>query len=120
EAVGSLRKRQIYKALHAAMVSTYIRPRIRIVHLSIQGTHIHMLVEAPNRRALARGMQGFEIAAAKHINAVLSKRLGHRRRGTVFPDRYHAVIIKNPRQARGALSYVLNNWRRHGEHKTKV
>lgn len=116
-AVGSLRGFDTYRALRAAMITTYERARIRIVHISIQGTHIHLLVEAAGRLQLARGMQGFEIACAKNINAVLSKRLGCRRRGTVFPDRYHAVIIRSPRQARGALAYVLNNWRHHREDK---
>src|ERR1051325_5190878 len=34
-------------------------------------------------------------------------RPGPRRRGTVFPDRYHAEIITSPTQARHALSYVV-------------
>jgi hypothetical protein len=33
----------------------------------------------------------------------------------VFPDRYHAEIITSPTQARHALSYIANNWRKHGE-----
>ena len=33
----------------------------------------------------------------------------------MFPDRYHAEIITSPRQARHALSYVMNNWRKHRE-----
>jgi hypothetical protein len=118
--IASLRGFDTYRAVRAALVSTYARARIRIVHVSIQGTHIHMLVEASNRTELARGMQGFEIACAKNINAAISKRLGYRRRGTVFPDRYHAVIIRSPKQARHALAYVLNNWRRHGESKLRV
>jgi hypothetical protein len=35
----------------------------------------------------------------------------------VFPDRYHEEIIRTPKQARNALAYVLNNWRKHGEHR---
>jgi len=62
-------------------------------------------------------MQRFEISAAKLLNKAMSKRTGKKRRGTVFPDRYHAVIIRSPRQARNNLAYVLNNWRRHGENK---
>lgn len=38
-----------------------------------------------------------------------------RRRGQVFTDRYHVEIIRTPRQARHALAYVLNNWRKHRE-----
>lgn len=113
--VASLRGFETYDAIRAALVTTYARNRIRIVHITIQGTHIHLLVEANNRNELARGMQGFEIAAARNINAALTKRTGVRRRGTVFPDRYHAVIIRSPRQARSNVAYVLNNWRRHGE-----
>jgi hypothetical protein len=41
--------------------------------------------------------------------------LAKRRRGAVFPDRFHEEIITSPRQARRALSYVLNNWRKHRE-----
>jgi hypothetical protein len=33
----------------------------------------------------------------------------------VFTDRYHAEVIRSPRQCRNELAYVLNNWRRHGE-----
>jgi len=40
---------------------------------------------------------------------------GQPRRGRVFTDRYHATTISKPRQARHALAYVLNNWRRHRE-----
>jgi hypothetical protein len=36
----------------------------------------------------------------------------------VFPDRYHAVIITSPTQARHALAYLLNNWRKHREDQT--
>jgi len=113
--VASLRGFETYQAIREALVTTYARNLIRIVHISVQGTHIHLLVEANSRMALARGMQGFEIAAAKNLNRAVSKRTGKKLRGTVFPDRYHAVVIRSPRQARNNLAYVLNNWRRHGE-----
>ncbi|HET7503564.1 MAG TPA: hypothetical protein VFK02_21225, partial [Kofleriaceae bacterium] len=81
-----------------------------------QRTHIHLLVEADGKAALSVGMQGFQISAAKHLNREISKgRPGPRRRGKVFPDRYHAEIITTPTQARHTLSYVLNNWRKHAE-----
>jgi hypothetical protein len=41
--------------------------------------------------------------------------MARRRRGTVFPDRFHEEIITTPKQARRALAYVLNNWRKHRE-----
>ncbi len=115
--VGNLRRRHIYHAMRRALMTTFKHDTCRIVHISIQGTHVHLLVEAQNRMALARGMQGFQISAAKHINAALAKVRGTRRRGSVFPDRYHAEIITSRRRARHALAYVLNNWRKHKEHR---
>ena len=113
--VGELRTAKTYHAIRKAMVTTFTRENFRIVHLSIQNTHVHLIVEAEHRIALARGMQAFQISAAKHLNAAISKRRKTRRRGTVFVDRYHAKVIRSPRQARNALSYVLNNWRKHRE-----
>ena len=105
--VGYLRRRDVYKAVRRALLVTLPKTSVRVVHLSIQGTHVHLLAEADDKIALARGMQGFQISAAKQLNAALE------RTGCVFPDRYHAKIIRSRRQARHALSYVLNNWRRH-------
>jgi REP element-mobilizing transposase RayT len=115
--IGRLRTRHIYMAVREAMITAFRRDDFHIVHLSIQANHIHMLVEATDWLALARGMQGFQISAAKHINAALSKRGATRRQGSVFPDRYYVETIASRRQARHSLAYVLNNWRRHGEHR---
>jgi len=121
KAIGSLRRRQTYQAIRRATVVAARRQDFRIVHLSIQRTHVHLLVEAKSKLALAAGMQGFQISAAKQLNAAISKgRPGPRRKGSVFPDRYHAVVIDSPRQARHALSYVINNWRKHGEDRGEV
>ena len=115
-AVGNLRRRCVYQAIRQATLTTALRDDFRIVHLSIQRTHVHLLVEADDRAALAHGMQGFQISAARHLNAAISKgRPGPRRRGAVFPDRYHAEIITSPTQAHHAIRYVLGNWRRHRE-----
>jgi len=114
-AVGVLRGFVAYHALRTAMVTTFKRDDFRIVHISIQREHVHLIIEAANRLALARGMQAFEISAAKHLNAAISQRTGEARRGSVFPDRYHVEILRSPRQTRRAVAYVVNNWRHHGE-----
>jgi REP element-mobilizing transposase RayT len=113
-AVGSMRRRAMYKAMRDATITAALRERFRIVHISLQRTHVHMLVEAETKEALARGMQGFQISAARNINTVLGDRY-RRRRGKVFADRYHVEVIKSPTRARRALVYVLGNWRKHGE-----
>jgi REP element-mobilizing transposase RayT len=120
-AVGNLRRRCVYQAIREATLTTARREDFRIVQLSIQRTHVHLLVEADDKLALARGMQGFQISAAKHLNAAISRgRPGPRRRGAVFPDRYHAEVITTPTQARHALNYVINNWRKHQEDRADV
>jgi putative transposase len=125
--VRPLRNRDMYKALREATFTVAKRElhfakqgAFRIVHVSIQQTHVHLLVEAAHKTALSRGMQSFQISAAKHLNRAFSVRtkLPRRRRGTVFPDRFHQEIITSPRQARHALAYVLNNWRKHAEDRT--
>jgi REP element-mobilizing transposase RayT len=133
-ALGNLRKRHMYKALREATIAVAKRElnyaddgAFRIVHISIQRNHVHLLVEADSRHALSRGMQSFGISAAKHLNRALSVKsikrgtaqfreaMANRRRGSVFPDRYHEEIITSPKQARHTLAYVLNNWRKHKE-----
>jgi putative transposase len=115
--IGRLRKRETYAALREALITVLPRENFQVVHISIQQTHVHLLVEANDRMALARGMQGFQISAAKRLNAAVTEVGAKRRKGCVFTDRYHAELITSPRQARHCLAYVLNNWRRHKEHR---
>ena len=107
-AVGNLRTRRAYRAIRGAIGTCAARADFRLVHASLQSNHLHLLVEADSRRALSRGMQGFAISAAKRLNRELC-----RRRGAVFAFRYHATSITSPTQARNAIAYILNNWRRH-------
>src|SRR6195256_6041566 len=60
--VGNLRRPALYRALRDASLTTAMRERIRIVHISVQRTHVHMLVEAADNEMLGRGMQGFQIS----------------------------------------------------------
>jgi REP element-mobilizing transposase RayT len=113
-AVGSLRRRRMYKAMREATITAAMREWFRIIHISVQRTHVHMIVEADDRAALARGMQGFQISAARHINRALGDGV-RRRRGKVFSDRYHVEVITTPTRARHAIGYVLSNFRKHGE-----
>lgn len=82
----------------------------RIVQLSIQTNHVHLLLEACDARALARSMQGFCVRLARGWNRAW------RRKGSVFADRFHSRVLRTPREVRHALAYVLNNARRHHVH----
>jgi len=104
-----LRCGPVYRALRRVLASCLGRRDFRVCHVSIQHNHLHLLVEASDAHALTLGMQSFAIRSARAINRAL------RRGGKLFPHRYHATQITSPRQARNALDYVLNNWRRHRE-----
>ncbi len=115
KAVGTLRRLSLYHALRKALRSVLGRADFRAVDVSLQDGHVHLIVEAENKNALARGMQAFQIVAARFINQAVSKERGKRRTGQVFSDRYHSKAITSPLAARHARAYVLNNWRRHGK-----
>lgn len=112
--VARLRTRKMYQAIRSATIALVANESFRIVHLSIQYGHVHLIAEASDRMTLARGMQAFAVSAARHINRAAC------RRGTVFPDRYHAQILKSPTQVRNAIRYVLNNWRHHGDDRGRT
>jgi putative transposase len=81
---------------------------VRIVHFSVQSNHIHLLIEANDRRCLARGMKGFAVRVARHLNGLLSSR------GNIWADRYHARALRTPRDVRNVLVYVIFNRKKHG------
>jgi REP element-mobilizing transposase RayT len=83
----------------------------RIVEFNVLGNHLHLVVEAAGKRALRRGVQGFEIRVAKRLNAKL------KRTGPVFAERYHARVLTTPTQVRNTLRYVLLNRRHHAAEK---
>ena len=102
-----LRQRAEYAALRAAFAAGQDRFGFRLVHYAVLNDHLHLLVEALDRTALSRGLQGLLIRIAKAMNRLWS------RRGSVFADRYHDRILRSPLEVRRALAYVLDNGRRH-------
>ena len=107
--VWNLRSRRCFRALHRAFVNADARLGLRLCHFSVQGNHLHFLVEAEDTRGLSRGMQGLTIRMAKALNRVMQ------RRGAVFADRFHAHVLRTPSEVRNALSYVLRNHAVHAE-----
>ena len=110
QGLPSLRRLRAFGVVRAALAQSAQRFGFRINQYSVQSNHLHLIVEAEDRRALSRGMQGLSIRLAKALNRVWE------RRGSVLAERYHDVILRSPRQVRNALAYVLNNSRKHGIH----
>src|SRR6202142_3334899 len=92
----SLRNHRIFKAVRKAL-SKASKSSFRVIQFSVQRDHIHLVAEAGDRVALARGVQGLSIRVARAVNRVLG------RAGTVFGDRYHARELKTPREVRSAI-----------------
>lgn len=90
-AVGDLRRARAVGAIKRAVDGAHARTDFRIVRHDVTGRRdrddhgLELVIEADDRIALARGMQGFQVAAARALNALAS------RRGTVFADRYQIV-----------------------------
>ena len=108
--VWNLRARRCFRHVAAAFrVATAVRERrgFRLNEYSVQGNHLHLIVEAADAVRLARGLQSLEIRIAKNVNGVMKAR------GAVFADRYHAHILRTPAEVRNALVYVRGNFAVH-------
>ncbi len=112
--VPRLRSDDVYEALAKTLAKVGERIDFRVVHVSLQHNHVHLLVEADNNDALESGMRAFAISFARRINRVF------KRSGRVWAFRYHTTALTSPRQTRNALVYVINNWRRHNEDEREL
>src|SRR5438309_4172023 len=63
--VGYLRVYRRAQLLEDAFREARLRFGMRIIHYSIQGNHLHLLVEVDSAESLSRGMQGLAIRVAK-------------------------------------------------------
>lgn len=106
EGLDSLRTGRMVRELEAAIARSE-REGFRVVHWSVLGTHLHMLVEADSARALSKGMHGLAIRLARAVNRV------QRRKGTVFADHYYARPVTTPTDMRNTLRYVVDNHELH-------
>lgn len=105
--VGYLRGYRLRKAIEGALREAKERFGLRVIHYSIQGSHLHLLVEADGPVSLRRGAAGLAVRIARAINRAQG------RRGKVFADRYHSRGLATRREVANALRYVLENFRHH-------
>jgi REP element-mobilizing transposase RayT len=105
--VWNLRSRRCFRRIEEAFWAACDRFGMRITHFSVQGNHIHLIVEADDHECLSRAMQGLGVRIAKKLNRVMS------RSGSVLADRYFARALKSPQQVRSAVEYVLRNHLKH-------
>jgi REP element-mobilizing transposase RayT len=108
--LAPLRSQFLFPSVRLALVRASRRDpeRFRIVHFSIQRDHVHLIVEAADKRALSSGIRGVSIRIARYVNDLLG------RRGALWADRWHGHALRSPREVRNAIVYVLTNFRKHG------
>ena len=82
----------------------------RIVEYSVQSNHIHLVVEAEDKKTMQSGMTSLATRIARALNRALC------RSGKVWAGRYHVRALTVPRYVRNTLVYVLMN---HFKHQVK-
>jgi putative transposase len=105
--IGHLRTQARLQLIKRALRAASGTPEMQVVHFSVQGNHLHLIVEAEGRNALSKGMQSIAIRLAMRLNRLAG------RHGRVFADRYHARVLESPRQVANTLRYVFENYRKH-------
>src|SRR5260221_2956582 len=103
------RSKPVFHEIRAALEAGAARAGFRLVHFSVQGNHVRLIVEAKDAATLSRAMQGLAIRIARAANRAAS------RKGHVFSDHYFARELKTPAEVRRAVRYVLDNHLRHGQ-----
>ena len=106
--VPYLRSQRMFAAMRM-MIARASEKGLRVLHFSVQANHLHLIVEADEREALARGIQRLLSRIALALNGIA------RRRGKVWRDRYFRQDLTSPQQVRNALVYVLFNIRKHAQ-----
>jgi REP element-mobilizing transposase RayT len=102
-----LRQSVCFRVLRRGFNAANGRDDFQLIHYSVQGNHVHFLVEADDSRSLSRGMRGLNVRIARALNRLIG------RRGKVLDDRFHAVVLRTPTQTAHAIHYVLHNRQHH-------
>ena len=87
---------------------------VSVVQVSVQGNHIHLLVEAPDQISLGRALKGMAVRLARGLNKLMG------RAGRVVGDRYHAHLLQTPTEVRHAIHYIRHNFRKHEAQRGRV
>jgi putative transposase len=110
---ANMRAQLVFKQVRACIGHAH-RGGLRITHFSVQRDHVHLIVEAADKRDLARGLQGVASSVARAVNHIAG------RHGRFWRDRYHRRDLTSPRAVRNAIVYVTMNFRKHGAHDADV
>ncbi|MBW2287044.1 MAG: transposase, partial [Deltaproteobacteria bacterium] len=114
EGLPRLRNRRLVGELRRSFGEACERGDFRLVHYSVQHNHVPLLVEAEDQAALGRGMKSIGARISRAIQRVFGVT------GRVLAQRYHAHVLRTPREVRRALRYVLLNARKHWRERRRA
>ena len=104
---SEFQSQRCFRVVERAMYAGATRFGFRLVHYAVMGNHVHFLVEAPDKRGLARALKGLGVRIARGLNRVM------KRQGRVIGDRYHAHVLRTPTEVKRARMYLLTNAQTH-------
>jgi putative transposase len=107
EHVWNLRSGRAFRRIRRCLEDACGGLGLRVIEFAVLGNHIHLVVEADDSTALARGMKGLNVRIARALNRMMN------RTGSVFADHYDARLLRSPTQLVRAIAYVLDNHRHH-------
>jgi REP element-mobilizing transposase RayT len=105
--VWNLRNSRCFRRIESCFRAACGRFGVRLIEFSVQGNHVHLIVEADDSASLSRALQGLAIRIAKALNDLMGCA------GAVFSDHYHSRLLRTPTELVRAICYVLDN---HGHH----
>ena len=105
--VYNLRAMRSLRVFEKAIMATAARFGLRVVQFSLQGNHMHVLVEAADKASFIRGMRSLSIGFAKKMNRMMG------RKGHVIGDRYHSRVLCTPSETKRVIEYIRTNHFRH-------
>jgi hypothetical protein len=104
----SLRREREQRAVLGVVAQYCDGEGFRVVHYSILGDHVQLVVEARGHEELRRGVSGLCSSIARKLNELWG------RHGKVMADRFFSRLLRTPTEVRNVLKYVLHNARNHG------
>ena len=105
--VWNLRSKRSFQRIRSCFEKARGRFGARLIEFSVQGNHLHLILEADDNEALARALQGLCIRIAKTLNKMMG------RAGKIFGDHYHARLLSSPTELANAIAYLLGNAAHH-------
>jgi REP element-mobilizing transposase RayT len=107
--VWNLRTKRAWEIVSGAVAASQKKFGFRVVMFTVMGNHLHLVCEAQDRQALAKGVQALEIRIAMRLNRMMGAS------GAVFLDRYCSRVLRSATEVARVVAYVRNQYQHHFE-----